>query len=37
MNPIIATIIQAVWLFTPIAYKLAQWASVPLVIWFLIR
>lgn len=37
MNPIVATIIQSVWLFVPIAWKLIQWVSVPLLLWVLIK
>lgn len=37
MNPIVATIIQAVWLFVPIAWKLIQLLSIPLLLWVLIK
>lgn len=37
MNPVIATIIQAVWLFVPIVWKLIQLVSVPLLVWVLIK
>lgn len=37
MNPVLATFIQAVWLFVPIAWKLIQWVSVPVLVWGLIK